>query len=51
MQEPTRRSFGMRLIEQSFVSQLQGTAKVKFVPTGAVCELDVPLAALQPNVD
>jgi two-component sensor histidine kinase len=51
VQEPTRRSFGMRLIEQSFVSQLQGTAKVKFVPTGAVCELDVPLAALQPNVD
>jgi two-component sensor histidine kinase len=48
VQEPTRRSFGMRLIEQSFVSQLQGTAKVKFEPTGAVCELDVPLAALRP---
>ncbi len=47
VQEPTRRSFGMRLIEKSFLSQLQGAARVKFEPSGVVCKLDVPLAVLQ----
>jgi two-component sensor histidine kinase len=47
VQQPTRRSFGLRLIEQSFVGQLQGSANVKFSPSGIVCRLDVPLAALQ----
>jgi two-component sensor histidine kinase len=47
VREPTRRSFGMRLIEQSFVSQLQGAATVEFEPSGVVCKLDVPLAVLQ----
>jgi two-component sensor histidine kinase len=47
VQEPTRRSFGMRLIEQSFVGQLQGSANVKFERAGIVCQLDVPLAVLQ----
>ena len=47
VQKPTRRSFGMRLIEQSFVGQLQGAARVKFEPSGVVCKLDVPLAVLQ----
>lgn len=48
VQEPTRRSFGTRLIEHSFVSQLQGEAKLTFEPTGVVCSLDIPLAALKP---
>ncbi len=47
VQEPTQRNFGMRLIEKSFVSQLQGSAQVKFEPSGVVCNLDVPLAALR----
>lgn len=47
VQEPTRRSFGMRLIEKSFVGQLQGAARVTFEPSGVVCKIDVPLAALQ----
>jgi two-component sensor histidine kinase len=47
VKKPTHRSFGMRLIEQSFVGQLQGTARVKFDPAGVICELDVPLAAIQ----
>lgn len=47
VQEPMHRSFGMRLIEKSFVGQLQGAARVSFEPSGVVCELDVPLAALQ----
>ena len=50
VQEPTRRSFGMRLIEKSFVSQLQGEAQVTFEPSGLVCKIDVPLAALQPPI-
>lgn len=45
---PTSRSFGMRLIEHSFVSQLQGEAQVTFSPSGVVCVLDIPLASLKP---
>jgi two-component sensor histidine kinase len=45
----TRRGFGSRLIEHSFVSQLQGVAKLTFEPSGVVCFLNVPLAALKPN--
>jgi two-component sensor histidine kinase len=44
---PSRRSFGSRLIEHSFVSQLQGEAKLTFEPTGVVCVLDIPLASLK----
>ena len=47
VQEPTQRNFGMRLIEKSFVSQLQGSAQVKFEASGVVCKLDIPLAALR----
>ena len=47
VKEPTHRSFGMRLIEQSFVGQLQGAARVQFEPSGLVCKLDVPVAVLQ----
>jgi two-component sensor histidine kinase len=50
VQKPTHRSFGMRLIERSFVSQLQGAAHLKFEPSGLVCKIDVPLAALQPPI-
>jgi two-component sensor histidine kinase len=45
---PTHRSFGTRLIEHSFVRQLNGEAELKFEPSGAVCVLDIPLAALKP---
>ena len=50
VQAPTHRSFGMRLIERSFVSQLEGAARVKFEPAGVVCKLDVPLAVLQAQI-
>jgi two-component sensor histidine kinase len=46
---PTHRSFGTHLIEQSFVSQLRGKAKLSFQPSGVVCELDIPLASLKPG--
>ena len=47
IKEPSRRGFGSRLIEQSFVGQLKGVAKISFPATGVVCELDVPLSAVQ----
>jgi two-component sensor histidine kinase len=48
VQVPTRRSFGMQLIEKSLVSQqLSGDARVSFNPKGVVCELDIPLVAIQ----
>jgi two-component sensor histidine kinase len=45
---PTQRSFGSRLIEYSFVRQLNGEAQLRFEPSGVVCVLDIPLAALKP---
>jgi len=44
--EPTRRSFGSKLVEQAFVSQLKGNAKLEFAPTGVRYQLETPLAAL-----
>lgn len=49
VRKPTHRSFGTRLIEQSFVSQLQSEARLSFEPSGVVCELDIPLASLKPE--
>ncbi|HEY6619765.1 MAG TPA: sensor histidine kinase [Steroidobacteraceae bacterium] len=46
VQIPTRRSFGMRLIEQGFVGELEGKAHLAFEPSGVVCTLDIPLASL-----
>jgi len=45
VQGPIRRSFGSQLIEHSFVSQLQGEARLTFEPSGVVCVFDVPLRA------
>ncbi len=45
---PSRRGFGTRLIEHSFVRQLQGEAQLTFEPSGVVCVLDIPVAALKP---
>jgi two-component sensor histidine kinase len=45
---PTHRSFGTRLIEHSFVKQLEGEAQLTFEPTGVVCVLHIPLASLKP---
>jgi two-component sensor histidine kinase len=45
---PSHRSFGSRLIEHSFVSQLHGKANLAFEASGVVCTLDIPLASLKP---
>lgn len=47
VKEPARRSFGTRLIEQSLLSTLDGRGKIQYPPTGLVCVLAIPLAALQ----
>ena len=44
---PSHRSFGSRLIEHSFVNQLQGRANLDFAVSGVVCTLDIPLASLK----
>ena len=41
-------SFGTRLIEQGFVGELRGEAHLAFEPSGVVCRLDIPLAAVVP---
>ncbi len=44
---PTRRGFGMRVIEASFRDQLHGSIEISFEPTGLVCAVDLPFAALR----
>jgi PAS domain S-box-containing protein len=44
--EPTRHSFGTRLINR-LAEQLQGDVRLKYEPSGVICELDVPLAGLR----
>ena len=46
VQEPTRRSFGTRLIAR-LADQIHGHAKLRYEPKGVVYELDAPLAALK----
>ena len=46
VEEPTRRSFGTRLINR-LAEQLQGDAQLRYEPAGVVYELDIPLAVLQ----
>jgi two-component sensor histidine kinase len=40
---PTRRSFGSRLIERSLLADVEGRGRIKFLPSGVVCELKVAL--------
>ena len=47
VQEPSRRSFGSRLIEQALPGQLQGEARLRFEPDGLSCEVNIPLSAMQ----
>jgi two-component sensor histidine kinase len=47
---PTRKSFGTRLIERSFIRQLRGEATLTFEPSGVVCNLNIPVAVLKPHI-
>jgi two-component sensor histidine kinase len=46
VREPTRRSFGTRLINR-LADQLHGDVQLRYEPAGVVYQLDVPLAALR----
>jgi two-component sensor histidine kinase len=45
--EPSRKSFGSRLIEQALPGQLQGEARLRFEPDGLSCEVNIPLTTMQ----
>jgi two-component sensor histidine kinase len=46
VKEPTRRSFGTRLIDR-LADQLHADVRLRYEPTGVVFELDIPLAILR----
>ena len=46
VRQPTRRSFGSRLIAR-LAEQLHGDVRLRYEPTGFVYELDVPLSVLR----
>jgi two-component sensor histidine kinase len=50
VREPSRRSFGMFLIEKGFAEQFSGSTRMQFKPSGVVCEIDVPLVAIQQQI-
>ena len=47
VREPSRKSFGSRLIEQALPGQLKGEARLRFNPSGLSCEVNIPLGAMQ----
>ncbi len=51
VQTPTRRGFGSRMIERGLAVELQGTARIDFRPTGVVCAIDAPLAAIREGTE
>jgi two-component sensor histidine kinase len=44
---PTGKGFGSRMIERGLAVELQGTARIDYRPTGVVCAIDAPLAAIR----
>ena len=47
VKEPSRRGFGTQLIERSLARLLHGDARLRFEPSGVICEFDFPLASLR----
>ena len=47
VREPSRKSFGSRLIEQALPGQLHGEARFLFEPDGVSCEVNIPLSVMQ----
>jgi PAS domain S-box-containing protein len=43
---PTRRGFGLRLIERGLAQELRAKTRLLFEPPGLRCEIDAPLAAV-----
>ncbi|GJD78546.1 PAS domain S-box protein [Methylobacterium gregans] len=47
LRPPSRRGFGSRLIERSFAAEVGGEVRLTYAPTGLICRLEAPLAAMQ----
>ena len=47
VKEPLKRGFGTQLIERSLARLLHGDARLRFEPSGVICEFDFPLASLR----
>lgn len=45
VEAPTRRGFGMRLLEAGLARELDGQSSIEFAETGVVCRIDARLAA------
>jgi len=43
VEPPSRRGFGLRLIERSLARDLGGEARFEFAPTGVICTIDAPV--------
>jgi PAS domain S-box-containing protein len=46
VEQPTRRSFGTRLLDR-LAQQLHGEIRLRYIATGVIYELDIPLVALR----
>src|SRR5258705_936768 len=46
VKEPSRKSFGSRLIEQALPGQLHGEARLRFEPDGLSCAVNIPLSVM-----
>jgi PAS domain S-box-containing protein len=44
---PTRRGFGLRMIERALATDLAGEAEVAFEPEGLVCRIEAPLSEVE----
>lgn len=40
---PERRGFGSALIDRALPGELGGSVRILYLPTGVVCEIDLPL--------
>jgi PAS domain S-box-containing protein len=47
VQPPSRKGFGSRLIQRGLAGQIGGEVELAYEPTGVICKLSAPLAAVQ----
>ncbi|HWH22345.1 MAG TPA: PAS domain S-box protein [Allosphingosinicella sp.] len=47
VEQPTKRGFGIRMLEQALASELTGQVEVQFLAEGLLCTMDAPLPRAQ----
>lgn len=47
VEAPTRRGFGLRMLEQGLARELNGSGAIEFREDGVVCRIDAPLPSAQ----